>query len=55
LRGSQALYPGTLETTWDKTKPVEVWLSQPNLEVTCRIVYEDERTDAFDIESLSSK
>lgn len=44
-----------IRDTQPKTQPIEVWLSQPNLEVTCRIVYEDERTDTLDIGSLSMR
>jgi hypothetical protein len=46
------------DSIWDartKTQPIEVWLSQPNLEVACRIVYEDERTDSLGVESLSMR
>lgn len=41
--------PGT------KTQPIEVWLSQQNLQVTCTVVYEDERTDHVDIDALSMR
>ena len=37
----------------DGTAPVEVWLTQTNMKVTCRIVYEDESTDERDVDSLS--
>jgi hypothetical protein len=33
--------------------PIEVWLSQRNLQVTCRVVREDETTTKRDVESLS--
>jgi hypothetical protein len=39
----------------EKAQPIEVWLTQPHLEVTCRIVYEDERTDALPVGSLSMR
>ena len=38
-----------------KTQPIEVWLSQPHLQISCRIVYEDERTDSLIVESLSMR
>ncbi len=33
--------------------PIEVWLSQSNMQVTCRVVREDESTDELDVDSLS--
>lgn len=33
--------------------PIEVWLSQKNLQVTCRVVYEDESTTDLSVDSLS--
>jgi hypothetical protein len=33
--------------------PIEVWLSQKNMQVTCRVVHEDERTDELEVEALS--
>lgn len=36
-------------------EPIEVWLSQPNIEVKCRIVHDDETTDELPIESLSMR
>ena len=36
-------------------EPIEVWLSQPNMEVKCRIVHDDETTDELPIESLSMR
>lgn len=38
-----------------KTQPIEVWLSQPNLQVSCRAVYEDERTATLDVDALSMR
>lgn len=35
------------------TGPIEVWLSQSNLTVTCTIVAEDETTDELEVNSLS--
>lgn len=37
------------------TDPIEVWLSQKNLAVSCRIVWEDETTGDYDsmVDSLS--
>ena len=36
-----------------KPGPIEVWLSQDNMQVTCRIVHQDETTSEYDIKSLS--
>lgn len=47
--------PDTVFDARTKTQPIEVWLSQPRFEVTCRIAYEDERTDSMDIVSLSMR
>lgn len=38
-----------------KSQPIEVWLTQHNLEVRCTVVYEDERTDEMGIDSLSMR
>jgi hypothetical protein len=38
---------------FSKGGPIEVWLSQKNLEVTCTLVREDESTTDFDVESIS--
>jgi hypothetical protein len=38
-----------------KPGPIEVWLSQPNIEITCTIVREDETTRGADIGSLSMR
>jgi len=35
--------------------PIEVWLSQVNLQVTCMIVAEDESTREFHVVSLSMR
>jgi len=34
-------------------QPVEVWLTQRNLAVDCRIVREDETSDDYDMNSMS--
>lgn len=39
----------------EKPSPIEVWLSQPNMEVTCTIVREDESTDSRSVSSLSMR
>jgi hypothetical protein len=33
--------------------PIEVWLSRTNLEITCTVVLEDERTSTLDVNSRS--
>lgn len=33
--------------------PIEVWLSQKNMQVSCTVVYEDESTEGLDVDSLS--
>ena len=38
-----------------KPGPIEVWLSQGNMEVTCRAVHEDESTSYRDVDSLSMR
>jgi hypothetical protein len=40
----------TVETT---TKPIEVWLSRPHVEVTCRIVFPDGTAIAVGVDALS--
>jgi hypothetical protein len=35
--------------------PLEVWLTQNNLDVTCTVVREDESTEPLDIDSLSMR
>jgi hypothetical protein len=35
--------------------PIEVWLSQQNMKVTCRVVYEDESVSELDVDSLSMR
>lgn len=36
-----------------KPSPIEVWLTQKNIEVTCRVVREDETTYELEVDSLS--
>lgn len=40
-------------TTDTKLTPIEVWLSQRNMAVTCRVVHEDETTVELEVVSLS--
>ena len=35
--------------------PIEVWLSQTNMEITCTVVLEDESTSTLDVNSLSMR
>jgi hypothetical protein len=42
-------------TIQEKSSPIEVWLSQSNMTVTCRVVHEDESTEHLDIDSLSMR
>jgi hypothetical protein len=39
----------------DGTAPIEVWLKQDNLEVTCRVAHEDESTSTLTVDSLSMR
>jgi hypothetical protein len=39
----------------ENTQPIEVWLSQTNMQITCRIVYEDETTAETGADSLSMR
>jgi len=38
-----------------KREPIEVWLSQANIEVTCMIVNEDETTKTLQVDTLSMR
>lgn len=38
-----------------KLAPIEVWLTQANIAVRCRVVHEDEHTEEVDVESLSMR
>jgi hypothetical protein len=40
----------SVETT---TKPIEVWLSRPHLEITCRIIFSDGTAIAVGVDALS--
>jgi len=40
-------------TTDTKRTPIEVWLSQRNMAITCLIVHDDETTEELDVDSLS--
>jgi hypothetical protein len=44
-------------TTTKSTKPspIEVWLTQKNMAVTCMVVHEDETTDELDVDSMSMR
>ncbi len=37
----------------DHTTPIEVFLTQNNLEVACLVAFEDESTTSLDVDSLS--
>jgi hypothetical protein len=39
----------------DATQPIEVWLTKKNIEVTCRVVFEDESDSELDVDSLSMR
>lgn len=41
--------------THTKPGPIEVWLTQANMVVSYRVVYEDETTSEYDVESLSMR
>jgi hypothetical protein len=43
----------TESTKNTKATPIEVWLRQPHLAVSCTVVREDESTVELDVESLS--
>ena len=38
-----------------KPSPIEVWLSQNNMKITCMVVTEDETTSGLDVDSLSMR
>ena len=38
-----------------KPGPIEVWLTQANMQITCRIIREDESVDYLDVDSLSMR
>jgi hypothetical protein len=37
----------------EQPTPIEVWLRQNNMAIACTIVYEDETTDGYLVDSLS--
>jgi hypothetical protein len=41
-----------MTTRGDRTGPIEVWLSQPDLEITCRIVFHDGTAMAVGVDAL---
>jgi hypothetical protein len=45
----------TVTTLQDNAQPIEVWLSQPNIQVTCRIVFSDETAIEMQVTSLSMR
>jgi hypothetical protein len=42
-----------LTDRWPPDDPIEVWLSQDNMVVTCRVVFEDESVTDLHVDSLS--
>ena len=45
----------TITETETPNGPIEVWLSQPVIEITCTLVADDESTANLDITSLSMR
>ena len=41
------------DTKKQQHTPIEVWLRQPNIEITCTVVREDESTRSVEVDSLS--
>ena len=39
----------------DASSPVEIWLTQKNMEITCMVVFDDETTESIEVESLSMR
>jgi hypothetical protein len=39
----------------NERKPIEVWLTRRNIEITCRVVNEDETATELDVDSLSMR
>lgn len=39
----------------EEAGPIEVWLRQQNILISCMIVYEDETTTEYDVDSLSMR
>jgi hypothetical protein len=44
-----------MSTLKEPNGPIEVWLSKPNMQVTCRIVFEDETDTSLSVDSLSMR
>ncbi len=44
--------PHAAAMTNAKPGPIEVWLTQANMQITCRIIHEDESVDHLNIDSL---
>ena len=44
-----------MTTVQEKAGPIEVWLTQQNMTVTCRVAHEDESTEELRIDSLSMR
>jgi hypothetical protein len=42
-------------TLWENKGPIEVWLSKRNIEVACRVVFEDERVVQLNVRSMSMR
>lgn len=42
-------------STVEKCGPVEVWLSQRNIEVRCTVVHENESTKNLDVDALTMR
>lgn len=42
-------------TTTEKPSPIEVWLTQQNMAITCMVVHEDESVKYEEVESLSMR
>jgi hypothetical protein len=43
------------DTNNTKPSPLEVWLTNRNIEVTCMVVHEDETTTQLEVDSLSMR
>jgi hypothetical protein len=39
----------------ENDRPIEVWLTQQNINVECRVVFEDESVEYLDVNSLSMR
>ena len=38
-----------------RPSPIEVWLTQRNIEITCQVVHEDESTEQLGVDSVSMR